>query len=60
MERQDAGSSSWCEPVTVWLNSAGLLACHNFGPGNIGHVLGKGKTEVLEERCTFDGTDNRW
>jgi hypothetical protein len=60
MERQDLDSPSRCGAIAAWLNFAELLAYRSFRSGDIGHVVGEGKTDVLEERCTFDGTDNRW
>jgi len=60
MERQDLDSLSRCATSAAWLNFVELLACHSICSGDIGHVVRKGKAEVLEERCTFDGTDNCW
>jgi hypothetical protein len=60
MERQGMDSPSRCAAIAAWLNFAELLACRSFRSGGIGHVVGEGKTDVLEERCTLDGTDNRW
>jgi hypothetical protein len=59
MERQDLDSPLRCAAIAAWLNFAGLLVCRSFRSRDIGHVAGEGKTNVLEERCTFDGTDNR-
>jgi hypothetical protein len=60
MERQEADSQSRRAAIASWLSFAELLTCHGFGSEEIGHVAGNGKTQILEERCAFDGTDNCW
>ena len=60
MERQDLYSPSRCATIAAWLNFAELVACHSFRSGDIEHIAGREVTEVLEERCAFDGIDNCW